>query len=222
MIEDDQYFAALLQQELRTDPEFEIIKQIGSFTEGQEYIRTTHMQGVDCVLLDLQLPTSEGDRQVNSLAGLHLLDEMRKGEHYYGTVIVLTSSKSQSDGERALAGGCDGYLCKRAKVAEIPVLMAELSMAIKGDVIVVASQMRHVFMRQDISAKEARLLDLLSHGKTWKEVARELGYKTSKIAANVGDRIFDKLITPEDEKRIASEGIKKRHLALEIWQARRA
>jgi DNA-binding NarL/FixJ family response regulator len=145
---------------------------------------------------------------------------MRQTYRFYGTIIVLTSSQSAADGKRALAAGCDGYLCKQAKVAELKHLVTELKMAIRGDVILVASQMRHVFMREEISAKEARMLDLLAQGKSWAEIARELSYKTSKAAANVGDRVFDKLLTPQEQAMLAASYKKKRHFAVNLWLKR--
>ena len=66
------------------------------------------------------------------------------------------------------------------------------------------------------------MLDMLGYGKGWAEIARVLGYKTPKAAANIGDRVFDKILSPQDQERIAREGIKKRHVALEIWQSRRS
>ncbi|HEY9788220.1 MAG TPA: response regulator [Candidatus Obscuribacterales bacterium] len=221
LIEDDHDFAQVLQTALRKEPDFEIVKVIGSEKEARHFLDSTKMEGIDCVLLDLQLPCEAGDKSVNSLSGLLLLEVMRQEQRFFGTVIVLTNSKSPADGQRALAGGCDGYLCKRAKISDIPDMVSELKMAIRGDVIMVARQMRHVFMRDDISAKEARMMDLLLAGKGWVEIARVLGYKTPKAAANVGDRVFDKLFTAQDQERASREGIKKRHLALEIWRSRR-
>lgn len=77
-------------------------------------------------------------------------------------------------------------------------------------------------MREEISAKEARLMDLLLMGKSWLEISRELGYVSSKAAANMGDRVFDKLIIMDERERLAAEGVKvkKRQLALEIWKRR--
>jgi DNA-binding NarL/FixJ family response regulator len=158
---------------------------------------------------------------VSSLAGIRILEELRHQQGFYGTIIVLTNSKAPADGQRALAAGCDGYLCKRAKISEVPQMLNELKMAIKGEVILVSTPMRHVFIRDDINAKEARMMDLLSCSKSWAEIARELGYKTPKAAANVGDRVFDKLLTPQDAQKVAAEGTKKRHKALEIWNSRR-
>lgn len=221
IIEDDEDFSSILRRVIEQDQELQVMDVINCEQKAFEVIRSPQLHDADCVLLDLQLPYAYGDKSVSSLAGIRILEEMRHQRGFYGTIIVLTNSKSPADGQRALAAGCDGYLCKRARISEVPEMLAELKMAIKGEVILVASMMRHVFIRDDISAKEARLLDLLSAGKSWAEIARELGYKTPKAAANVGDRIFDKLLTPQDQQKLAEEGAKKRQKALEIWQSRR-
>jgi DNA-binding NarL/FixJ family response regulator len=220
IVEDDEDFSIILKRALEQEPDLEVIEVIKSEQEALARIKSTKFADCDCVLLDLQLPYLPGERSVNSLAGLHILEELRQGQHYFGTIIVLTNSKAPQDGQRALSGGCDGYLCKRARIAEIPAMLAELKMAIRGEVFLISSQMRHVFVREDISAKEARLMDLLCAGKSWVEIARDLNYKTSKAAANIGDRIFDKLLTPQDQQILTAEGLKKRHRAVEIWKSR--
>ena len=220
IIEDDEDFAHILKKALEQEDDLEVVDVIGT-EEGAKKRISSDANNFDCVLLDLQLPYSDGDRQSNSMAGIAILQELRHQHHFFGTVIVLTNSKSQQDGQRALAAGCDGYLCKRAKTSDVASMLLELKMAIRGDVILVSSQMRHVFLRDDISAKEAQLLDLLTQGKGWPEIANSLSYKTAKAAANIGDRIFDKLLTPEDVAKIAQEGGKKRERAIEIWQARK-
>lgn len=221
IVEDDEDFAMILRRAIEHDPDLEVVDVIGSYEEAVNYIKSPALANCDCVLLDLQLPKSPGDRTVNSLAGIQILEQLRHTYNFYKTVIVLTNSKAQADGERALAAGCDGYLCKRARIADVPSMLTELKMAIRGDVIIVAAQMRHVFLRDDISAKEARMLDLLSQGKGWSEIAQELGYKTSKAAANIGDRVFDKLLSPQDLALVAAEGGKKRLKAVEVWQSRK-
>jgi DNA-binding NarL/FixJ family response regulator len=221
IVEDDELFSNTLREVIERDPELQVVDVINCEEEALKRVRSPEVHQCDCVLLDLQLPFRVGDKNVSSLAGIRILEELRHQQGFYGTIIVLTNSKAPADGQRALAAGCDGYLCKRAKISEVPQMLSELKMAIKGEVILVASQMRHVFIRDDISAKEARMLDLLAVGKSWAEIARELSYKTPKAAANVGDRVFDKLLSPQDLAKVAAEGMKKRHKALEIWNSRR-
>lgn len=220
IVEDDEDFSAILRRALEQEADFKVLEVLNTLQGALDWIKSPRLAECDCVLLDLQLPHSTGDRSVNSMAGLRILDELRQGQRFYGTVIVLTNSKAPADGQRALAGGCDGYLCKRAKISEVAAMLSELKMAIRGDVMIFSIQMRHVFLREDISAKEARLMDLLSEGKSWAEISHTLGYKTPKAAANIGDRIYDKLLTPQDQQRLSAEGLKKRHLAVEIWKSR--
>ncbi|MBX9685863.1 MAG: response regulator [Candidatus Obscuribacterales bacterium] len=221
VVEDDEDFSGILRRVIEQDGEMQVLEVINCEEEALKKVRSPSIHEADCVLLDLQLPFRVGDKTVSSLAGIRILEELRHQHGFYGTIIVLTNSKAPADGQRALAAGCDGYLCKRAKISEVPQMLMELKMAIKGEVILVSSPMRHVFIRDDINAKEARMMDLLATGKSWAEIARELGYKTPKAAANVGDRVFDKLLTPQDAQRVAAEGSKKRHKALEIWNSRR-
>jgi len=222
IIEDDRDFAAILKECLEEDEDLEVVKIIGSESEAMSFIRAGGLAGLDCVLVDLQLPVMPGDREVKSTAGIRILEETRGGQHFYGTMIVLTSSRSTEDGQRALAAGCDGYLCKHAPIDEIPMMLDELKIAIRGHVMMVSNEMRHVFFREDISAKEAKLMDLLVSGKGWPAIARELNYKTAKAAANIGDRIFDKLLTQQDKAKIEESGQKKREVALDIWKSRHA
>ncbi|HEY9772783.1 MAG TPA: response regulator [Planktothrix sp.] len=222
IIEDDKDFAAILKECLEEDQDLEVAATIGSEQCALDYFEAGKLVGLDCVLVDLQLPKSEQDAKVSSTAGLRLLEEIRGRQHFYGTVIVLTSSREPSDGQRALAAGCDGYLCKHAPIDDIPRMLDELKVAIRGHVMMVSNEMRHVFFREDISAKEARLMDLLSQGKGWTEIAHDLGYKTAKAAANIGDRIFDKLLTMDDKQTLEERGQKKRFRAVEIWKSRHA
>lgn len=221
IVEDDEDFSGILRRVIEQDGDMKVLEVINCEEEALKRIRSPAIHEAHCVLLDLQLPFRAGDSKVSSLAGIRILEELRHQQGFYGTIIVLTNSKAPADGQRALAAGCDGYLCKRAKISEIPQMLMELKMAIMGEVILVSTPMRHVFIRDDINAKEARMMDLLACNKSWAEIARELGYKTPKAAANVGDRVFDKLLSPQDVEKAAAEGLKKRLKALEVWNSRK-
>lgn len=220
IIEDDEDFSDILKECLEEDSDIKVVQVISTEQEARDAIRDGILKDVDCVLTDLQMPAMRGDRRVETRAGLRLIEEMRTHQRYYGTIIVLTNSRELADGQRALAAGCDGYLCKYAPLSDVPSMITELKMALRGNVVVVSREMRHVFFRDDISAKEARLMDLLCAGQGWGEIAQELGYKTAKAAANVGDRIFDKLLTMEDKQEVEAAGSKKRLKAVEIWKNR--
>jgi DNA-binding NarL/FixJ family response regulator len=221
IIEDDKDFADILKECLEEDEDLEIHGIISDEESAMSFIKNGGLSGIHCVLADLQLPKTKSETRVSSSTGLRILEEIRHGQSFYGTIIIMTSSKSPEDGQRALAAGCDGYLCKQAPVGDIPSMLDELKLAIKGNVMIVSSEMRHVFFRDDVSAKEARLMDLLGQDKSWAEIAHELNYKTPKAAANIADRIYDKLLSELDKQNLDASGTKKRQRALEIWRSRR-
>jgi len=147
LIEDDLDFAAILAECLTADPEFEILDTISSREGAQSRFDAGILHNVDTVLLDIQLPISDHNRSIESIAGINLLREMRVRHRFEGQIIVLTNSTSPAHGEMAMEHGCDGYLCKHVRINDLAALMSELRMAIRGDVMLVSREMRHVFMR---------------------------------------------------------------------------
>jgi DNA-binding NarL/FixJ family response regulator len=220
IVDDDDPFVEILTEFLEEDGLIKVVERCGSESECQKFLKEGKLNTIDAVVLDLRLPFEQGDKRTDSRVGLRILNTLRDTYRFFGPIIVLTNSRDSADGKEALGNGCDGYLCKHAPADQVPIMVSELKMALLGDVVIVSSEMRHVFFRDDVSAKEARLMDLLNQDRSWSEIAQALGYKSSKAAANVGDRIFDKILTEEDRKRLLDNGVKKRDLALEVWRAR--
>jgi DNA-binding NarL/FixJ family response regulator len=220
IVDDDDTFVEILTEFLEEDGLIKVVDRCGSERDCQQWLSAGKLDSVDAVVLDLRLPCESGDNRTDSRVGLRILNSLRDTHRFFGPIIVLTNSRDSADGKEALGNGCDGYLCKHAPADQVPTMVSELKMALLGDVVIVSSEMRHVFFRDDVSAKEAKLMELLSQDRSWSEIAQALGYKSSKAAANVGDRIFDKILTEEDRKRLVTNGVKKRDLALEVWRAR--
>lgn len=220
IIEDDRDFAQILRDCLEEDGDVRVIAHLTNEQDTMEWIEAGGLEQVDGALVDLCLPKIRGAAEVSSMCGLRLVQEMRQVHRFKGNILVLTNSREFADGERALAAGCDGYLCKHAPMSEVPSMLAELRLALRGDIMIVSREMRHVFIREELSVKEAHLMDMLNSGHSWADIARELGYKTPKAAANIGYRVFDKLLTEGDRIAMGADGDRKRHKALERWRAR--
>ncbi len=220
IVDDDEAFVEVLVDFLEDDGLIKVVEHLSSEQETQIWLKEGKLDRIDAIILDLRLPFEKGDRHTDSRVGLRILNCLRDSHRFFGPIIVLTNSRDSADGKEALANGCDGYLCKHAPADQVPMMVMELKMALLGDVVMVSSEMRHVFFRDDVSAKEARLMDLLVEERSWSDIAQSLGYKSSKAAANVADRIFDKILTEDDRKRLSDIGMKKRDLALEVWRAR--
>ena len=105
------------------------------------------------------------------------------------------------------------------RVVEKPIV-SELKLAMRGNVVLVSREMRHVFIREQLSTKEARLMELINEGCSWAEVASELGYKSPNAAATIGYRVFDKILDPYDDQASEGNNERKRIRALEKWRAR--
>lgn len=219
IVEDDMDFAEILKESLEDDGEVEVVAILNNEYDARQWITTNDVSELDCALVDLVLPELPGERHANSMVGLSIVQELRHELQFPGLIIVLTNSRLLEDGERALAAGCDGYLCKHARMSEIPSMVSELKLALRGSVLLVSREMRHVFIRDELSAKEARLMELINNGKTWADVASSLGYKTPKAAATIGYRVFDKLLSASDTGSSEDKEIKRKK-ALEKWRAR--
>jgi DNA-binding NarL/FixJ family response regulator len=220
IVEDDVDFAEVLKEELEEDRDVTVCAILHDEQSARDWLNQNDLSQIDCALVDLVLPGLPGAMSANSMVGLNIVNLLRQELEFPGSIIVLTNSRLLEDGERALAAGCDGYLCKHAQMSEIPSMVLELKLALRGSVVLVSREMRHVFLRDELSAKEARLMEMLNGGSTWAEIASHLGYKTSKAAATIGYRVFDKLLSPAECAQLSEDKEFKRKRALEKWRAR--
>ncbi len=219
IFEDDLDFADILKECLEEDGGTEVLSVLHNEADARIWIENNDLSRLDCALVDLVLPKYPGMKEACSMTGLRLVKAIRQNQAFTGSILVLTNSTQLEDGERALAAGCDGYLCKHASMGEIPSIVQELKLAIEGDVVIVSRKMRHVFFREELSSKESRLMELLNDGSSWAEVAKELGYKSANAAATIGYRVFAKILD-QTEGAANDSGDKRRLRALEKWRMR--
>jgi len=220
IIEDDVDFAEILKECLEEDGGCQVQAVLSNEQDAIDWISSHDFRQVDCALVDLVIPRASDAKEANSMAGLRIVKMIRGTDGFIGTILVLSNSRLLEDGERALQAGCDGYLCKHATMGEIPSMVSELKLAMQGHVLLVSREMRHVFIREELSTKEARLMELINDGCSWAEVATELGYKSANAAATIGYRVFDKILDPYDDQKLDGNNEKKRSRALERWRAR--
>lgn len=214
LIEDNQLYSQVLSECLKELPDVEVVRVLDSEESALAWIESGGPEQVQCVMVDLQLPRRRGDREISSSAGIRLIRTLRHEIHFAGSILILSSSRSVADGQKALAAGCDGYLYKSAN---LPEMLKGLLAVLRGEVMVVTPELRHVFFRHELSVKEVRLMEMVDQGKSWAEVAEALGYRSARAASIIGYRVFDKLAGKSYKEK---GGKSKREWALQLWRAR--
>lgn len=216
LIDDDRDFCEILQEEFPRSGIRAVITKVVHNVEEAQSVLARELAHFDCVIVDLSLPKSVSDQKLSRDAGLKLIKLIRGIHRFTGTLVVMTSSCSFADGTTAFESGCDAYLCKTRDLKD---LLDSISLCLTKNVMVMSSEMRHLFLPEEITAKEARLMDMLLADATWDQIANELGYKNVHAACSTADRLFDKLLTWHDVA-IDGRGKKKRELAVQLWRWR--
>ncbi len=216
LVDDDIDFCHILKESLEAASDNLRLTHLAHDTEDAVRLIDYSLHLFDCIIMDLALPRSAIDTFIERDSGLKLLGYLRAGKRFAGSIVMLTASCAFADGRMAFELGCDAYL---TKPRELDDLVAALQVCIEKRVIVMSPEMRHLFEAEQITAQEARLLDMLLEGDTWPEIARALGYKDGNSACSAADRAFDKLLTWHD-LAYAAPGLKKRQLALRLWKWR--
>ena len=167
---------------LGTQPDFEVVGEAG---DGPAAIARAGLDRPDVVLMDIEIPPTDGIEVVAELA------RRQPGVR----VIMFTAFDSEERIVRAVRAGAQGYLLKGVPRDELFAAVREV--AAGGSHLqpqVAARLMRHMSGngRPELSARQAEVLALLARGATNKEIALALkvGERTAKyhIAA-----IFDRL-----------------------------
>ena len=164
MIADDQQ---LIRESLKiildSDPDFEVVKVVGS---GQEVLDTLETESIDIILMDVRMPNMSG------------VDCTRLVKKKYPNikVIILTTFDDDEYIYDALKYGASGYLLKGCS-------LEELSLAIHNVLSGGAC------FNPNVACK---IIAQIGHGYSNKEIAQKLGFSEGTIR-NYLSVILDKL-----------------------------
>jgi len=162
----------------------EVVAALGDCTQGIQAV-TEHQP--DVVLLDMRMP------QMN---GLEVLRELKTRQQTM-PIVMLTTSRDESDVIEALQGGAHGYLLKDMEpddlinsltdiVAGQTIVASELTMvlarALRGDELDTAT---HTTAIDNLTPREREILCLLADGQSNKVIARNLGISDGTVKLHV-------------------------------------
>lgn len=218
VVDDDELFAETLCEYLEDSGGIKIIQRCASYSEAKKFYSNGHLQDIDAVILDLILPyggetvpggahtehhMNTGDQHHKNNGserlGLTILDELRRLYSFKGPVVMLTNSRESMFGREALSSGCSGYLCKHASADAIPQMVAELRLALTGQVVLISSALNHLIIGEnqvqtllrddEKTATNGQLMNLLLQNPVWPNIQKGLGY-----GAHGEDTIYNRIV----------------------------
>ncbi|WP_295754909.1 response regulator transcription factor [uncultured Holdemanella sp.] len=196
MIADDQQ---LIRESLKiildSDPDFEVVKVVGS---GQEVLESLKTESIDIILMDVRMP---------NMSGVDCTRIVKK-EYPNIKVIILTTFDDDEYIYDALKYGASGYLLKGCSLEELSTAIhnvlsggACFNPNVAGKVAQFFSQMANSHTEvsfdgeekeYDFSDTEQKIIAQIGHGYSNKEIAQKLGFSEGTIR-NYLSVILDKL-----------------------------
>jgi len=187
IVEDNEQLRGTLARVIARAEGFQCLATFGS---GEAALEGLPREKPNVVLMDINLPGMNGVECVRRIKPL-LPDTQ---------VIMLTVYEDTENIFNALAAGASGYLLKRTSSAE---LLAAIQDVLKGGSPMTAHIARKVVQSfhksgpspqptENLSHREAEVLDLLSQGLIYKEIAEKLGISYETVHTYIR-RIYEKL-----------------------------
>jgi len=162
----------------------EVVAALGDGNEGIQKVVDTQP---DVVLLDMRMP---------QMTGLEVLHELKRRQQSM-PVVILTTSRDETDVIDALQGGAQGYLLKDMEPDDLinsltdivhgqTIVAHELTMvlarALRGDEPETASAATVI---DNLTPREREILCLLADGQSNKLIARNLGISDGTVKLHV-------------------------------------
>ncbi len=162
----------------------EVSAAVGDCSHGIELVGETTP---DVVLLDMRMP---------EMTGIQVLRTLREGGACM-PIVMLTTSRDESDVVQSLQGGANGYLLKDMEPDDLitaldsivggntvvaPELTMVLARAVQGDPPAVDAQQKNL---ADLTPREREILCLLAEGQSNKVIARNLGITDGTVKLHV-------------------------------------
>jgi DNA-binding NarL/FixJ family response regulator len=188
IIEDNEQLRSTLSRVLNRAEGFQCISTFGSAEAGLEELPKNKP---DVVLMDINLPGINGVECVRRLK--QIAPEIQ--------VVMLTVYEDTENIFNALAAGASGYLLKRTSSAELLESLREVNRGGSPMTAHIARKVVQSFQKpvaataeptEDLSPRESEVLDCLSQGFLYKEIAEKLGISYETVHTYIR-RIYEKL-----------------------------
>src|SRR5437899_6760333 len=187
LVEDNEKLRGTLARVISRAEGFRCLSQYGS---AEDALKALPQVRPEVVLMDINLPGINGVECVRQLK--QLLPQT--------LVIMLTVYEDTENIFKALAAGAAGYLLKRTKSAELLEAIREVQRGGSPMTTHIARKVTQSFLKagpspqatENLSQREQEVLDCLSQGFLYKEIAEKLGISYETVHTYIR-RIYEKL-----------------------------
>lgn len=179
IVDDHPTFRMGLAALIESQPDLTVIAEFGS---GEEVLAAYRPGLASVILMDLRLPGIGG---VETIIGLHARDPGVR-------VIVLTTYEADEDVFRAMQSGAKSYLLKDMSTEEIAGTIRAVH---RGGTEIsprIAERLAARAQRQDLTARERDVLQLLVRGRSNKEIGAQLHISEETVKSHL-KTLFAKL-----------------------------
>ena len=187
IVEDSEQVRTTLERVINRAEGFQCV---GTHANGETALENLPQERPDVVLMDINLPG------INGVECVRRLKPLLPGVQ----VIMLTVYENTENIFNALAAGATGYLLKRTPRAELLEAIRDVRQGGSPMTTHIARKVVQSFQRaspaaqptENLSQREQEVLDLLSQGFLYKEIADKLGISYETVHTYIR-RIYEKL-----------------------------
>ena len=179
LVDDHPAFRKGMAALIESEPDLRVVAEAGDGCRALEVYRQSRP---DVVLMDLRLP---------GMGGVEAIIAIRK-EFPDARVIVLTTFDMDEDIFRAIQSGAKSYLLKDTPVDELAAMIRAVHAGKETLPNKVAERLAARRQRADLSPRELQVLQLLTRGRSNKEMAASLFVTEDTIKAHL-KTLFSKL-----------------------------
>jgi NarL family two-component system response regulator LiaR len=165
---------------LTQEPDIEVIGEAGDSRKALDVVAATRP---DVLLLDLYMPGPDGHT---------VLEALRDNEApHRPAVVVLTSATDDEHLVRAVRGGATSYLLKTAAAEDVIAAVRDAAAGTASLSPELLTRLTQALRRppadrlQPLSPREREVLQLIAHGRSNREIARELAIGEQTVKTHV-------------------------------------
>ncbi len=173
------------------------IQVVGEAADGVEAIAQFRKLQPDVTLVDLRLP---------KLSGVEIIQRVRS-ESPQARFVVLTTYDGDEDIYRALKSGAKAYLLKGMTSEELIATIREVAVGKSHIPAAIAERLAERMGTEDLTPREADVLEQIVQGKSNKEIATELDISEATVKTHINSLLSKLGVT--DRTQAATAAIRR-------------